>query len=91
MTPYEYAVYRKAIDKYGAIHQIIKAIEEMSELTKELCKYLDVKPDIDHIAEEIADVEITIEQLKMILDCEQTVESWRLKKVERLDERIKVE
>lgn len=91
MTPYEYAVYRKAIDKYGAIHQIIKAVEEMSELTKELCKYLDAKPDIDHIAEEIADVEITLAQLKMILHCEDQIEDWRLKKVERLEERIKVE
>lgn len=91
MTPYEFAVFGKAIRKYGAIHQIIKAVEEMSELTKELCKYLDMKPDVDHIAEEIADVEITIEQLKMILDCEQTVENWRIKKVKRLEERIKVE
>lgn len=91
MTPYEYAVYRKAIDKYGAIHQIIKAVEEMSELTKELCKYLDIKPDVDHIAEEIADVEITIAQLKVILHCEEQVEDWRAEKVERLSERIKVE
>lgn len=91
MSPYEFTVYGKAIEKYGAIHQIIKAVEEMSELTKELCKYLDIKPDVDHIAEEIADVEITIAQLKVILHCEEQVEDWRLKKVERLEERIKVE
>ena len=41
-------------------------IEEMSELTKELCKELRSRGNVENIADELADVEITLAQLKMI-------------------------
>ena len=81
-------VYEKAIERYGAIHQIIKAIEEMSELTKELCKALDLEVNIEHLTEEIADVSIMIDQLMMIYDCEREVTEWRGKKIVRLLDRL---
>ena len=36
----EHDIFRSAIDTYGAVMQITIAFEEMSELQKELCKYL---------------------------------------------------
>ena len=40
----------------------------MSELTKELCKELRDRGNVEDIADELADVEITLAQIKMIYD-----------------------
>jgi hypothetical protein len=58
-------LYSDAISFFGKEKQELKAIEEMAELIKALCKKTlggDVKP----VLEEIADVEIMLEQLKII-------------------------
>jgi hypothetical protein len=57
-----------AIYKFGNLNQWVKAIEELSELIKEISKliqddYVEVK-----IVEEIADVYIMLEQLKIMLN-----------------------
>lgn len=57
----------KIIDYYGEEKQMVKAIEEMSELQKELCKTLIGKENRDSLVEEIADVQIMLEQLKLIV------------------------
>ena len=57
-------LYKELIAKYGML-QLIVAIEELSELQKELCKSLRDKTNIDNIIEEIADVEIMLEQVKL--------------------------
>lgn len=57
---------KKIIDYYGAYAQSVQAIEEMSELTKELCKALNYKSNKENLVEEIADVQIMLEQLKII-------------------------
>ena len=49
-------LYDKLLKKYGD-KQIIVAIEELSELQKELCKHLRGKIDITNLIEEIADTE----------------------------------
>lgn len=60
------------LHKFGEDSQIDVTIEEMAELTKELLKYKRSKvhqneiPNIDNIAEEMADVSIMLEYLKMI-------------------------
>ena len=59
-------------------------IEEMSELTKELCKELRNRGDVEHIADELADVEITLAQIKSIYDICQTVEEHKDFKLRRL-------
>lgn len=48
---------------YGKEHQVLIAIEEMSELTKELCKYFRRYDRKKEIIEEVADAQIMIEQL----------------------------
>lgn len=57
---------------YGIPSQLNKAIEEMAELTKELCKELARNGNIEEITKEIADVETMIEQLKVIYDIKQS-------------------
>ena len=80
-------VLRKAIVVYGAQNQTIKAVEEMAELTKELAKALIGQSVIDHIREEIADVEIMVEQLKMIYD-NGSIAVIKKAKIDRLAERL---
>lgn len=80
---------RAALAAFGRDSQMMVAIEEMSELTKELCKNSRGQENTTHIAEEIADVEIMLCQMKMLFDCEGQVETFRRYKLERLEKRIK--
>lgn len=84
----EAEVLQRALDTYGSAMQIVVMMEEMSELQKELRKYLRGKCSPASIAEEIADVEIMIEQMKMLFCCAEDVRSVRKRKVERLKERL---
>lgn len=99
MNKFEYEerkkVYEHAIDKYGIKPQMMMVIEEMSELTKAICKFFRVpgylEPDdgvIDAIAEETADVTIMLEQLRLILGINDNVCEHMDKKIERLAERL---
>lgn len=62
----------RAIHRYGVVAQIDMAIEEMAELTKALCKVKRAAPGaettaaIANMAEEIADVQIMIDQLRLM-------------------------
>jgi len=58
---------------YGKENQVLIAIEEMSELTKELCKYYRRYDRRREIIEEISDAEIMLEQLKELFNCESDV------------------
>lgn len=60
------------------------AIEEMSELTKEIIKWKRYKNNGDAVAEEIADVEIMLEQLKIMHNNTTQVEAWKRIKIDRL-------
>lgn len=82
---YEEEIYSKVIKKYGFEHQLIVAIEELSELQKELTKALRGKIRIDKLHEEIADVEIMICQLKMIYSMSE-IEIKKSEKLARLEE-----
>lgn len=77
-----------ALSFYGCEIQQVIAIEELSELQKELCKSLRVGADRPHISEEIADVQIMLEQMMMLYECHEDVAIWRRKKVNRLYERL---
>ena len=63
-------VYRKAIDVWGITAQVDMAIEECAELIKALQKRKRAEGTgtIDDVLEEMADVEIMLEQLKVIFD-----------------------
>ena len=93
------ALYDKAYEKWGIL-QFIVGIEEMSELQKELCKFIRVlhsdyeDSDIPmkmcrtYIAEETADVEIMLEQIKRHLNIGDQVEAVKAQKLERLANRL---
>ena len=74
---------QQLINKFGAEHQIIIAIEELSELQKELCKLLRHESDGKHLMEEIADVQIVLEQLKLILKDPSDIDFWIKQKLQR--------
>lgn len=84
-TEDENRIYREAIDFFGETSQKIMVIEEMSELTKELCKELRDRGDVEHIADELADVEITLAQLKNIYNIHKMVEEHKDFKLRRLE------
>lgn len=77
-------VYKEAIDTFGDISQMMMVIEEMAELQKEISKNFRGEKNITHIAEEIADVEIMLEQMKLLFDISKDVEVWREAKTKRL-------
>lgn len=87
-------ILKRAIATYGAKEQCLKCIEEMSELTKALLKlrYCEKPYEIqilqDAVNEEMADVEIMLDQLRIIFDNEESIARWKEKKVERLERRL---
>lgn len=81
--------YKQAIKTYGEHAQKLMAIEEMSELTKEICKDFRGKLDREHLIEEMADVTITIDQLMMMYKITfEEIQKVRERKFERLKERL---
>ena len=85
---HEMSLLHRAIAKYGKDAQMKMVLEEMSELQKEICKLWRGKDNRDAIAEEVADVEIMLDQLKLMLDIPYQVEQHRQKKLQRLQERL---
>lgn len=81
-------ILKKALQHYGANSQRIVAIEEMSELTKELCKVSRGEENDAHIAEEIADVRIMLDQMEILFDCAGAAAAYQAAKVERLRKRL---
>ena len=85
-------ILEKTIETYGADLQKQVAIEEMAELTKEICKDFRGKGNRKHILEEIADVKIMLSQLLIMYD----IKIWELNdvmasKLARLSQRLKEE
>ena len=85
---HEMSLLQRAIAKYGKDAQMTMVLEEMSELQKEICKLWRGKDNRDAIAEEVADVEIMLDQLKLMLDIPYQVEQHRQNKLQRLQERL---
>lgn len=84
----EREILEEAIETFGAELQIIVAIEELSELQKELCKHLRGGGNQEHIDEEMADVMIMLEQLTMIFGNDDDIVVWEKMKLERLEKRL---
>lgn len=81
--------YKRTIELYGEKAQKLMAIEEMSELTKEICKDFRGKLDREHLIEEIADVLITLDQMLLIYEIsEEEIYLMCERKMERLKERM---
>lgn len=81
-------VYDDAITTFGANMQLIVALEEMSELQKEICKELRGNANRLHLAEELADVTIMLEQVRRIFHLNEDVCKIMDGKILRLRQRI---
>ncbi len=80
---------KQAIEVYGADMQLNIAIEEFAELTKEICKYKRGTDNISHIAEEVADCYIMLEQIKFIFNFDSAdISIIMTEKIERLKQRM---
>ena len=77
-------IYTAAVKKCGKEHQLVLCMEEMAELTKELSK------NTTNISEEMADVEIMLEQLRIIYGNRSEVDTIKAEKLLRLSERLEV-
>lgn len=102
-TQAAYEIFRKAVAVYGAEPQVDQALEELSELIKALLKYrraenglaatvtsLDKLEELrKDIVEEIGDVEVMLQQLRLIYHIEESeVDSSKNFKTARLASRI---
>lgn len=84
-------IYKKALLTWGSKAQTMMAIEEMSELTKAICKNFRGNPNDEDIADEIADVTIMLEQLRLIYGLNDLVCEHMDMKILRLKERLGME
>lgn len=85
----EKELYRLALSKYGTEAQTLMVFEEMAELQKELCKHARGATNRDHIAEEIADVLIMLDQMMILHECEDLVFQYKRGKKKRLENRLR--
>lgn len=81
-------IYEEAVGQYGQGVQVIVAIEELSECAKELCKVLRGNGDPEHLAEEVADATIMLEQMRLAFGINEAVKYWMDAKLARLSDRI---
>lgn len=86
---FEKGVIERAFKTYGKDNQKIVAIEELSELQKEVSKDLRGKFNSYNVAEEIADCLIMIEQLRLMYGIDDLIEKFIYNKFDRLLERIR--
>jgi NTP pyrophosphatase (non-canonical NTP hydrolase) len=81
--------YTKALAHYGEENQLTVALEELSECQKEICKFLRGYGNAGHLAEEVADAMIMLEQVVHIFGLDEMVGQEMDRKVKRLEGRIK--
>ncbi len=81
-------IYTHALFAYGQQTQMVVAIEELSECQKELCKIMRGNGDLEHLAEEIADATIMLEQMRYFLGLNEKVCRIMDEKVRRLDDNL---
>ena len=83
-------VYTDALSTFGANHQLIVALEELSEVQKEICKALRGQRNSMHLAEEVADATIMLEQVRQMFNINEPVCEIMDQKIERLAYRVEV-
>lgn len=87
MSMNDQKIYQAAIDKWGERSQFGMLIEECAELISAINRWQRGNTDPVPVMEEIADVDIMLEQMKIIFDSETyagTIESIKSQKLARL-------
>jgi len=86
-------IYKQAWGRWGATSQLVVAMEECAELIQSLSKIIrnETTENLLSAAEEIADVEIMIEQMKLIyIPLDREVNEQKKLKLERLKNRLEI-
>ncbi|HEY3273944.1 MAG TPA: hypothetical protein VGJ92_09290 [Methanocella sp.] len=90
------ALYKRVIDEYGRESQADNVIEEAAELIHAICKHKrkaaqgkSSGPELDAVVEEIADMQIALDQAKLIYcgqspEAEKVFEDVKRRKLEKL-------
>lgn len=63
----EHLIYKKAVEKWGVNDQLDQTTEECAELIQSLNKFKRKRGDFEMVVEEVVDVQIMINQVKVIL------------------------
>lgn len=82
------SIYESLLARYGTLLQSIVALEELSECQKEICKCLRDKGDIEHLAEEVADATIMLEQIRHMYQLDDKVSHYMDEKVQRMIDKL---
>ena len=85
--------YEAALEHYGVHSQMVKCMEECGELIQALARNLSGEHNEENVAEELADVEIMIQQMRLIFggSVGYNVDIIKAQKVARLKKRIEEE
>ncbi len=84
MSKKDIKIFNNAIKKWGKESQILVAVEEIGELLQSISKFNRGKITTDDILEEIADVEIMLNQLIIIYSCHDSYNTILNKKFAKL-------
>ena len=89
--PYEerVKVYTEALIQFGDRKQMVKCVEELAECSQAICKVILGGENFDHLAEEIADATITLEQMRLLFNINDRVCEYMDRKVTRLDKMLR--
>ena len=81
---------KTAVEKYGQEAQMKMAVEEMSELTKAICKFWRTEEGtterdqaVENIIEEAADVQIMLDQLRILFGSTKDAEMVKLSRLRK--------
>ena len=81
-------IYRAALETFGEEKQIIKLSQEIGEFLMAFTQYMEGRDKLSHVAEEMADVHIMLNQWAVHFGCEAEVERMKRYKLRRLEQRI---
>ncbi len=88
-TTIEKELLKEALNRWGDDFQIMMLFEEMGELMQAISKFKRGRLVADRIAEEIADVEILLNQMKLLYGIERDASIWKKEKLNKLRKILK--
>lgn len=86
----EAAILEAAISYFGSDAQILKAIEELGELTVELARHRNGLGNVQALREELADAFVMLNQMELIFGDVTEIEIAKLERLERMIENVSV-
>jgi len=88
MTEHEKEICLAALQTWGSKIQKLIIFEEIAEFLKTYAKSVRTKNNYDELISEIADMEIVLQQLKILYDAENDVENLVSSKLQKLENKL---